>query len=160
MTKWKHRLLSYAILVLAFSLGLVGFQRLLLRRSHEQVAGKPALVDIKTIANEHDLSPEIVRGALEMSSAPTNTPALAQIWSIAKDNSISKYEVSFYLDPKRGTKTARFHHVIFSQAISIGFIVGAYGIVHAIVGAFVVTKPNKAKKSKKARRKSKSSART
>lgn len=155
MTPWKRRLLSYAILVLLFSAGLVGFQRFLIRKSHEQVEGKPALVDIKNIANANQLAPEIVRAALEAETAPTNNPPLAQIWTIAKDNHISKYEVSFYLDPKERKPSKGFHLIVLSQAISIGFIIGAYGIVYAIVGAFFGTKTNEKprKKSKKAQHK-------
>lgn len=151
MTPWKHRLLAYAILVLLFSSGLVGLQRIVLRKSHEQVAGKPALVEIQAIANANDLAPEIIRGALEADVAPTNNPALSQIWSLAKDNRISKYEVSFYLDPKERKPLTGFHRIVFSQAISVGFIIGAYGIVYAIVGAFFGTKTSK-KTNKKAKR--------
>ena len=150
MSPWKHRLLAYAILVLVFSIGLFTFQHFLLGKCHQQVAEKPALADIKAIADSNDLAPEIVRGVLEADAPPTNNAALSQIWSLAKDNDISKYEASFFLDPKKGTKPKGLHLIVLSQVISIGFVVGAYGIVHAIVGAFVGTKTAGKKKSKKA----------
>ena len=150
MTPWKHRFLAYAILVVVFSIGLFAFQHFLIGKCHQQVAEKPALVDIKAIATSNEFAPEIVRGVLEADAPPTNNPALSQIWSLAKDNDISKYEASFYLDPKKSTKTKGLHLIVLSQALSIGFVVGAYGIVHALVGAFVGTKTTEKKKSKKA----------
>ena len=149
MTPWKHRLLAYAIVVLLFSIALFGFQHFLIGKCQQQVSDKPALADIKTIAISNDLPPEVVRGVVEAKSAPTNSPALSRIWSLAKDNNISKYEVSFYLDPKKSMKPKGLHLIVFSQAISVGFVVGAYGIVYTIVGAIAGSKTDE-RKSKKA----------
>jgi hypothetical protein len=136
MTPWKHRLLAYAILVLLFSFGLYGFQFFLIGKCRDQVADKPALAAIKAIANSNSLAPEIVRGTLEAKAPPTNAPALAEIWTLAKQGNVSKYEVSFYLtEPKDRMNSKGIHLILLSQAVSVGFVVGAYGLVYAVIGA-------------------------
>ena len=82
---------------------------------------------------------------------PKDKPGLAEIHQIAEDNDLSPSEVKLALKPPEW-KLSKLPIIFLSQAISIGFVLGMYALIHAVVSGLFEKEQEKAQQRPSRRR--------